>query len=67
MSAGEFAQGYSCLFLVKDPKFVRFYLPPKIHKRIQEDQVISNCGYYTENISSFLNCHFPALAQKVKS
>ena len=54
-------------FLVKDPKFARFYLPPKIHKRIQEDQVISNCGYYTENISSFLNCHFPALAQKVKS
>ena len=48
MSAGEFVQGYSCLFLVKDPKFARFYLPPKIHKRIQEDQVISNCGYYTE-------------------
>ena len=29
--------------------------------------VISNCGYYTENISSFLHYHLQPLAQKVKS
>ena len=45
-------------FLVKDPKFARFYLQHKIHKRLQEvpgSPVISNCGYYTENISLFLD------------
>ena len=43
-------------FLVKDPKFARFYLLPKIHKRLHDvpgRPVISNCGFYTENISSF--------------
>ena len=47
-------------FLVKDPKFERFYLLPKIHKRLHDvpgKPVISNCGYYTENISSFLDYH----------
>ena len=29
--------------------------------------MISNCGYYTENISSFLDYHLQPLAQKVKS
>ena len=29
--------------------------------------VISNCGYYTENISSFLNFHLQPLAREVKS
>ena len=29
--------------------------------------VISNCGYYTENISSFSDYHLQLLAQKVKS
>ena len=56
-------------FLVKDPKFARFYLLPKIHKRLHDmpgRKVISNCGYYTENISSFLDCHLQSLAQKVK-
>ena len=47
-------------FLVKD-KSTRFYLLPEIHK------VISNCGYYTENISSFLDCYLQPLTQKVKS
>ena len=45
-------------FLVKDSKFARFYLLPKIHKRLHDvpgRPVISNCGYYTENISSFLD------------
>ena len=43
-------------FLVKDPKVAKFYLLPKIHKRLHDvprRPVISNCGYYTENISSF--------------
>ena len=57
-------------FLVKDPKFTRFYLLPKIHKRLHDvpgRPVISNCGYYTENISSFLDYHLQPLAQKIKS
>ena len=29
--------------------------------------MISNCGYYTENTSSFLDYHFQPLAQKVKT
>ena len=35
-------------FMVKDPKFARFYLIPKIHKRLRDvlgRPVISNCGY----------------------
>ena len=45
-------------FLAKDPKIARFYLLPKIHKRfhnVSGRPVISNCGLYTENISSFLD------------
>ena len=43
-------------FMVKDPKFACFYLLSKMHKRLHDvpdRPVISNCGYYTENISSF--------------
>ena len=57
-------------FLVRDPKFARFYLLPKIHKRLHDvpgRPVISNCGYYTENVSSFVDYHLQPLAQKVKS
>ena len=57
-------------FIMKDPKFARFYLLPKIHKRLHNVQgrpVISNSGYYTENISSFLDHHLQPLAQAVKS
>ena len=57
-------------FVVEDPKFARFYLLPEIHKRLHNvpgRPVISNCGFYTENISSFLDYHFQPLAQKVKS
>ena len=57
-------------FVVEDPKFARFYLLPKIHKRLHNvpgRPVISNCGFYTENISSFLGYHLQPLAQKVKS
>ena len=57
-------------FLVKDPKSARFYLLPQIHKRLHDvagRPVISNCGYYTENMSSFLDYHLQPLAQKDKS
>ena len=57
-------------FIMKDPKFARFYLLPKIHKRLHNvpgRPVISNSGYYTENISSFLDYHLQPLAQVVKS
>ena len=43
---------------------------PKIDKRLHDmpgRPVISNCGYYTENISSFLDYHLQPLAQIVKS
>ena len=53
-----------------DPKFARFCLLPKIHKRLHDvpgTPVISNCGFYTENISSFLDYHLQPLAQRVKS
>ena len=57
-------------FVVEDPKFARFYLLPKIHKSLHNvpgRPVISNCGFYTESISSFLDYHLQPLAQKVKS
>ena len=57
-------------FKVKDPKFASFYLLPKIHKRLYDipgRPVISNCGYYTENISAILDFHLQPLAQAVKS
>ena len=57
-------------FVVEDPKFVRFYFLSKIHKclhNVPGRPVNSNCGFYTENISSFLEYHLQPLAQKVKS
>ena len=57
-------------FLVNNPKIGRFYLLPKIHKRLENvpgRPVISNSSFYTENISSFLDFHLKPLAQKVKS
>ena len=45
-------------------------MPPKIHKRLHDvpgRPVILNCGYYTENISSFLDYYLQPLAQKMKS
>ena len=57
-------------FYNKDPKFARFYLLPKIHKRLHNvpgRPVISNCGYYTENISPFLDYHLKPLAKKVET
>ena len=57
-------------FEVKDAKFARFYLLPKIHKRLNSvagRPAISSCGYYTENISAQLDFHLQPLAQAVKS
>ena len=57
-------------FLVNNPKLGRFYLLPKIHKRLQNvpgRPVISDSGYYMENISAFLEFHLKPLVQKVKS
>ena len=57
-------------FIIKDPKFARFYLLPKIHKRLYNvpgRPVISNSGYYIENISLFLDHHLQPPAQAVKS
>ena len=54
--------------IIKDPKIARFYLLPKIHKRLHNAPgrpVISTSGYYTKNISSFLDHYL--LAQAVKS
>ena len=42
---------------------------PKIYKRLYDipgRPVISKCGFYTDNISSFLDFHLQPLAQKVK-
>jgi len=57
-------------FMVNNPRLGRFYLLPKIHKRLFDvpgRPVISNCGYYTENISAFVDHHLQPLAKCVKS
>ena len=67
---GDLSEDTLDYFLVKDPKFAKFYLLPKIHKRLRGvpgKPVISNCGYYTKIISSFLDYYLQPLAQKVKS
>ena len=55
---------------MKDPKFARFYLLPKINKRLHnvpDRPVITNSGHYAENISSFLDHDLQQLAHVVKS
>ena len=57
-------------FEVNYAKFAVLYLFPKIHKRLNnvpDRPVISNCGYYIESISAFLDFHLKPLAQGVKS
>ena len=69
-SRGDLSSDTLNYFVVEDPKFARFYLLHKIHKRLHNvlgRPVISNCGFYTENISSLLDYHLQPLAQKVKS
>ena len=56
--------------MVKDPTFARFYLLLKIYKRLENvpgRPVISNCGFYTKNISAFLDFHLQPLTREVKS
>ena len=67
---GNLSQDTLDYFLVKDPKFTRFCVLPKVHKRLYDvpgRPVISKCSFYTENIFSFLDFHLQPLAQKVKS
>ena len=57
-------------FFANKPRVGRFYLLPKIHKRlfsVPGRPVISNSTYFTENVSSFLDFHLKPLCQKVKS
>ena len=57
-------------FLINKPKLGRFYLLPKIHKRLHNvpgRPVISNNGFFTENISTFLEYRLKPLSQKFKS
>ena len=54
-------------FFNEDPRFAKFYLLPKIHRRlhnVSDRPLISNCGYYTKSISSFLDYHLQPLAKK---
>ena len=67
---GDLSKDALDYFLVKDPKFSRFYLLPKIHKRLHDmpgRPMISNSGYYSESTSSFLDYYLQPLAQKLKS
>ena len=53
---------------MEEAKLGRFYLHPKIHKRMDSvpgRHIIS--GYFTENISSFLDHHLQPLTKIVKS
>ena len=57
-------------FNVENPKFGRFYLLPKIHKRMCDilgRQVISNCDFYTDNISVFSDHQLNTIAGQIKS
>ena len=67
---GDLSQNTLNYFLVKDSKFASFYLLPKVHRWLYDvpgRPVISNCGFYTKNISSFLDLYLHPLAQMVKS
>ena len=55
-------------FDMEEPKFDRLYILPKIHKRMHSNPgipVISNSGFYAENISAFLDFHLKPTAAKV--
>ena len=56
--------------MVNNPKLGRFYLLPKIHKRLNSvpgRPVISNSGFHTEKFSEFLDFHLQPLAKSVHS
>ena len=57
-------------FLINKPKLGRFYLLPKIHRKLYYlpgRAAISNFRYRPENISAFLEYHLKLIARKVKS
>ena len=57
-------------FMIDNPRLARFYLLPKIHKRLRNvpgRPVVSHVGFHTERISSFIDYHLQPLAQSVKS
>ena len=67
---GDLSNDTHNYFLVKDPKSATFYLLPKIHKRLHYapgTPFISNYGFYSEIIFSFLDHHLPTIGQKVDS
>ena len=67
---GDLDQTTLDYLMVNNPRLGRFYLLPKIHKRLNSvpgRPVISNCGFFTENISAFLDHHLQPLAKKVRS
>ena len=67
---GDISKETLKFFEVKNPKVGRFYLLPKIHKRLYSvpgRPVISNSSFFTENISAFLDHHLQPLSQQVKS
>ena len=66
---GDLDQTTLDYLMVNNPRG-RFYLLPKTHKRLNSvpgRPVISNCGFFTENISAFLDHHLQPLAKKVQS
>ena len=67
---GDLSNNALDYFLVKEYNLTRLYLLSKIQKRLHDvpgRPVISNCGYYTEIISLFLDYHLQSLAQKIKT
>ena len=55
--------------LAKNPQLGRFYLLPKIHKRMTNvpgQTVTSSNGTSTENISSYLDYHLKSLIPNVR-
>ena len=67
---GDLNKQIQSYFINDNPRIGRFYLLPKIHKRLHDvpgRPVISNCNFYTENISAFLDHHLQPLAKAVRS
>ena len=70
MKKGDISGNILDYFNVENHKFGRFYFLPKIHKRMYDipgRPVISNCGFYPENISAFLDHQLKPIAMQVKS
>ena len=66
---GDISSNILDYFNVENPKFGRYYLLLKIQKRmynIPGRPLISNCGFYTENISAFLDHQLKLIAMQVK-